>query len=137
MALITLKEREREHAAGQAIRRGGEYIWRNLHFLHHDPIELVGFELIFPTLLAQARTLDLDVPAHSCGYGSVRAAKLRLLPADSMYTPGTSVAFSLEFLGLRGDAEQLGRMVGQNGSSPTHLPLLPISFSRGDKIWQR
>jgi hypothetical protein len=33
-----------------------------------------------------------------------------------MYTPGTSVAFSLEFLGLKGDAEQLGRMVGQNGS---------------------
>lgn len=116
MAMITLKERAKEHPVGQAIRRGGDYIWRNLHFLHHDPIELVGFELIFPTLLAQARVLDLDVPAHSCGYGSIRAAKLRLLPEDSIYSPHTSVAFSLEFMGLKGDALQLGRMVGQNGS---------------------
>lgn len=116
MAIIALKERVQGNPTHQAIRRGENYVWRNLHFLHHDPIELVGFELIFPTLLAQARTLELDVPAHSCGYGSVRAAKLRLLPIDSMYMPGTSVAFSLEFLGAKGELERLRRMLGQNGS---------------------
>lgn len=116
MAIIALKERERELRTSQALRRGEIYIWRNLHFLHHDPIELVGFELIFPTLLAQARALDLDVPAHSCGYGSVRAAKLRLLPLDMIYTPGTSVSFSLEYLGNKGDVERLGQMLGPNGS---------------------
>jgi len=117
MALITLKERERAHATGQAIRRGEDYIWRNLHFLHHDPIELVGFELIFPTLLAQARALDLDVPAHSCGYGSVRAAKLRLLPADSIYTPARRwrslwnswVSRGCRAIGTDGGAEWLHR----------------------------
>jgi halimadienyl-diphosphate synthase len=72
--------------------------------------------LIFPTLLALARTLDLDVPAHSCGYGSIRAAKLRLLPMELMYSPNTSVAFSLEFLGARGDPEELSRALGVNGS---------------------
>jgi halimadienyl-diphosphate synthase len=116
MAIIALKERGRESAVDRAIQKGENYVWRNLHFLHHDPIELVGFELIFPTLLAQARTLELDVPAHSCGYGSVRAAKLRLLPEDSMYIPGTSVAFSLEFLGAKGEPDRLGQMLGANGS---------------------
>ena len=115
-AIVALKERGEESTTRKAIRRGEDYVWRNLHFLHHDPIELVGFELIFPTLLAQARTLELDVPAHSCGYGSVRAAKLRLLPEDSIYTPGTSVAFSLEFMGARGEPERLGRLLGENGS---------------------
>lgn len=116
VAMIALRERGNEPRAKQAIRRGENYVWRNLHFLHHDPIELVGFELIFPTLLAQARSLELDVPAHSCGYGSVRAAKLRLLPEDSIYIPGTSVAFSLEFMGAKGEPDRLGRMLGQNGS---------------------
>jgi halimadienyl-diphosphate synthase len=116
MAVIALREREPGERAAEAIRRGERYMWRHFHCLHHDPVELVGFELIFPTLLAQARTLGLDVPAHSCGYGRVRGAKLRLLPMDAMYAPGTSVAFSLEFLGARGDPEQLGTLAGTNGS---------------------
>jgi halimadienyl-diphosphate synthase len=116
MAIIALKERHQGTGDGRAIQQGESYIWRNLHFLHYDPIELVGFELIFPTLLAQARTLNLDVPGHSCGYGGIRAAKLRLLPVESMYSPATSVAFSLEFLGARGESGRLRLMLGQNGS---------------------
>jgi halimadienyl-diphosphate synthase len=116
MAVIALSERGPRARAVKAIRRGERYIWRHFHYLHHDPVELVGFELIFPTLLAQARTLGLDVPAHSCGYGRVRGAKLRLLPTEAMYAPGTSVAFSLEFLGARGDPERLGGLVATNGS---------------------
>lgn len=116
MAIIALKEKEQAHHAAQTIQRGEIYVWRNLHFLHQDPVELVGFELIFPTLLAQARTLGLDVPSHSCGYGAVRAAKLRLLPEDALYSPATSVAFSLEFLGAKGEPERLSRLVGPGGS---------------------
>lgn len=116
MAVIALRERAPGGRAAETIRRGERYIWRHLHYLHHDPVELVGFELIFPTLLALARTLGLDVPAHSCGYGSVRGAKLRLLPMEAMYAPGTSVAFSLEFLGAKGDPERLGGLVARNGA---------------------
>ena len=116
MAIIALKEQGQMARAAQAIKQGESYIWKTLHFLHHDPIELVGFELVFPTLLAQARTLELDVPAHSCGYGSVRAAKLRLLPEDAIYTRNASVAFSLEFLGAKGDPARLSLLLGQNGS---------------------
>jgi hypothetical protein len=116
MGLIALREGREGPRVERAIAMGEEYVWRNLHYLHHDPIELVGFELIFPTLLAQARTLDLDVPAHSCGYGGVRAAKLRLLPIELIYAPGTSVAFSLEFLGGQGDAYRLAEMINSHGS---------------------
>ena len=116
MAIIALSERAPGARAAAAIRHGEKYIWRNFHYLHHDPVELVGFELIFPTLLAQARTLGLDVPAHSCGYGRIRGAKLRLLPTEAIYAPGTSVAFSLEFLGARGDPERLGGLMASNGA---------------------
>jgi halimadienyl-diphosphate synthase len=115
-SMISLKERGEHPAVAQAIARGEQYVWNNVHFLFHDPIELVGFELLLPTLLAQARALDLDVPSHSCGYGRIRAAKLRLLPVDLLYEPGNSVAFSLEFMGNKVDSGRLSRIVAENGS---------------------
>jgi halimadienyl-diphosphate synthase len=115
-ALIALWQRGARAGTAAAIRRGERYVWNNMHFLHHDPIELVGFELILPTLLAQARTMDLDVPSHSFGYGRIRAAKLRLLPTELLYEPGTSVGFSIEFMGSKGDPAGLNRLLGKNGA---------------------
>jgi halimadienyl-diphosphate synthase len=109
----------REHNTGEvheAIERGTRYIWHNLHRLRHDPFELVGFELIFPSLLTQARSLGLDVPTHTCGYGRIRTEKLRLLPIELLYSPGTSVAFSLEFLDNRVDIERMHYLQGSNGA---------------------
>lgn len=115
-AMIALKEQGEGNAIGRAVARGERYVWTNMHFLYHDPIELAGFELILPTLLAQARSLHLDVPTHACGYGQVRAAKLRLLPQELVYSPRTSVAFSLEFLGANGDPDRLQQIVGETGA---------------------
>jgi halimadienyl-diphosphate synthase len=115
-AVVALEERKGTQDVREAIRLGQRYIWNNTHLLHHDPIELVGFELILPTLLSEARTLELDVPAHTCGYGQVRAAKLRLLPMDLLYEPNTSVAFSIEFMGGRADPNRLGRLIRENGA---------------------
>lgn len=115
-AVIALKERGAGSAVEEAIERGERYIWHNLHRLRHDPKELVGFELIFPSLLTQAHNLDLDVPTHTCGYGRIRAAKLRLLPPELLYKPGTSIAFSLEFLDNRGDVDHILRLQGPNGA---------------------
>lgn len=72
-ALIALRENRDGPLVEAAIRRGEQYIWRNIQFLRHDLMELVGFELILPTLLAQAQKLGLDVPRHFCGYGRIRA----------------------------------------------------------------
>lgn len=115
-AIIALRERGIDIATARAIQWGEQYIWSCLHLLHHDPVELVGFELMLPTLLARARTLGLNVPGHSYGYGELRAAKLRLLPADMFYVPGTSVSFSIEFLGAQGDQSRLSRLQGPHGA---------------------
>ena len=136
MAMIALREKAPGARAKAAIRHAEQYIWRNFHYLHHDPVELVGFELIFPTLLAQARSLGLDVPAHSCGYGRLRGAKLRLLPTEALYAPGTSVAFSLEFLGVKGDPERLSRLMAANGAvacSPATTAYLMLQRGVGGK----
>ena len=115
-AMLALKEHGRAVTGDRVIERAERYIWTQMHRLHQDPVELVGFELLLPTLLAEARSLGLSVPSHSCGYGATRAAKLRLLPEDMIYSPGTSVAFSLEFLGKRGDPERLGLLPAENGA---------------------
>jgi halimadienyl-diphosphate synthase len=115
-AMIALKEHGQSRTAEEAIERGERYIWHNLHRLRHDPKELVGFELIFPTLLTQARALGLNVPTNTCGYGRVRAEKLRLLPEELLYSRDTSTAFSLEFLDVKADPDRLCRLQGPNGS---------------------
>ncbi|MGD2040381.1 MAG: hypothetical protein PVH11_06115, partial [Anaerolineae bacterium] len=115
-AMVALKEHGTGPQIDRSIKRAERYVWTRMHFLHQDPIELVGFELLLPTLLTEARAVGLSVPSHSCGYGATRAAKLRLLPEDLIYSPGTSVAFSLEFLGEGADPDRLGRLLAENGS---------------------
>jgi halimadienyl-diphosphate synthase len=98
-AVIALRQWGDGLEVQRAIKAGVQYVWKNLQFLHHDPIELVGFELIVPTLMAEARRMGLEVPSHSGGYARIRSEKLRLVPRSAFYTPGTPTAFSLEFLG--------------------------------------
>ncbi len=137
-AIIALHEHGSNGAMARPIALGEQYIWNHLHFLNYDPIELVGFELILPTLLAQARGLGLDVPSHSYGYGDIRAAKLRLLPIEMFYEPGTSVAFSLEFLGQQGDRQRLARVQGAQGAianSPATTAYLALQTGGNDLAW--
>jgi halimadienyl-diphosphate synthase len=115
-AIVALRERGAGPKAKGAIKRGLQYLWHHLHYLHYDPIELVGFELILPTLLARARALDLGVPNHSYGYRHIRAQKLSLLPIELIYSPSTSVAFSAEFLDAAGDPVRLGQLQAEHGA---------------------
>jgi halimadienyl-diphosphate synthase len=115
-ATLALREYGGSEQAEKAIERAEYYLWHHLHLLPRDPFELVGFELIFPTLLGEARSLGLDVPGHTCGYGATQAAKLRMIPPELLYSPKISTVYSLEFLGQSGDVEQLGRALASNGS---------------------
>ena len=115
-AAIALCENGHSQQAQKAIKRAERYLWHHLHLLPRDPFELVGFELIFPTLLAEARTLGLDVPTHTCGYGDIQTAKLRLIPSQMLYSPRISTVHSLEFLGEAGDTERLQKALASNGS---------------------
>ena len=116
-AIIALKEHGIGYQVEEPIARGARYIWHNLTRLRHDPMEAAGFELLFPSLLMEAQALDLNVPAHTCGYGRIREAKLRMIPPGMLYSPFSSVAYSLEFLGLHGgDSDRMHALVGQDGS---------------------
>ena len=115
-AIIALKEYGQDHLAAEAIERGERYIWHNLHRLRHDPFELVGFELILPTLLMEALDLGLDVPRHTCGYGAIRRQKLDLIPPHLLYSPKVTTVHSLEFLGKDGDPERIRQALAVNGS---------------------
>jgi halimadienyl-diphosphate synthase len=115
-AVIALKERGDGLAVEEAIERGERYVWHNLHRLRHDPFELVGFELILPTLLSGASRLGLDVPKHTCGYGRIRQEKLNLIPLPLLYSPKVSTVHSLEFLGSDGEPERLRQAMAVNGS---------------------
>ena len=73
--IIALKHNGFSRSAAEALNRGEQYIWQHLHLLAHDPFELAGFELLLPTLLLEAQRLNLDVPAHTCGYGKIQNEK--------------------------------------------------------------
>ncbi len=115
-AALALNENRHWPAAMQAIRRAERYLWNHLHWLTRDPFELVGFELIFPTLLDEAHALGLDVPTHTCDYGKIQTAKLRLIPPDKLYSPRISTVHSLEFLGRSANPARLYNAVAVNGS---------------------
>lgn len=116
IAAIALRENGRRQRDIAAVKRAENYLWHHLHLLPRDPFELVGFELIFPTLLVEAVSIGLDVPTHTCGYGEIQAAKLALIPPSLLYSPNISTVHSLEFLGRSVDMNQLKDALAINGS---------------------
>ncbi len=100
----------------KALRRGEKYLWHHLHLLSRDPFELVGFELIFPTLLGEAWQLGVDVPKHAGGYEDIQTEKLRLIPSQMLYSPAITTVHSLEFLGQSADPDRLSEAISANGS---------------------
>jgi halimadienyl-diphosphate synthase len=115
-ALIALHNYRHDPRTPCVIQRAEHYLWHHLHLLRRDPFELVGFELLLPTLLQEAQTLGLDVPQHTCGYGEIQTAKLRLIPPEMLYSSRVTVAHSLEFLGRAGNPERLREARSDNGS---------------------
>jgi halimadienyl-diphosphate synthase len=133
-AAIALRENDRSAETREAIEKAERYLWHHLHLLPRDPFELVGFELIFPTLLAEARSLGLDVPGHTCGYGAIQAAKLRMIPPQLLYSPKISTVYSLEFLGHSADANQVQRALANNGSLGNSPATTAYYLSLSDEI---
>jgi halimadienyl-diphosphate synthase len=115
-AATALFENGFSHRSEEAVQAAQRYLWSHLHLLHRDPFELVGFELILPTLLAQARDKGLAVPPHACGYEKIQTAKLRLIPPEMYYSPRITTVHSLEFLGRSADPVRLGDALTRNGS---------------------
>ena len=98
------------------VARGTRYLWQHGHLLAGEPIELVGFELLLPSLVQRARNAGVCVPPHLDIYERQRAEKLRLIPAEALYSPRTTTVHSLEFLGDQVDLTGLPAAQGSNGA---------------------
>jgi len=116
-ALTPLARFGRQQARVQAaIQAGTRYLWQHGHRLAHEPMELVGFELLVPTLVQRAQQAGIAMPPHLDIYGPQRAEKLRLIPPALLYSPQVTVVHSLEFLGADADLSRLATAQSHNGS---------------------
>ncbi|MBN1259901.1 MAG: hypothetical protein JXB35_04390, partial [Anaerolineae bacterium] len=99
-----------------AISRGVNYVRKHVGDLSGEQ-ETIGFEMILPTLLDECTALGLHIPMEPFArYRTLREAKLARIPKDMIYSPTTSVAFSLEFLGKHLDIERAKTIQEPNGS---------------------
>lgn len=99
-----------------SIRRAQHYIWRHAHELRSEPCELVGFELLIPTLLRDVTRAHISLPPYLDAYAAERSHKLSLIPKDLLYSPNVTLVHSLEFLGDDGDPSRLLQTVNKIGS---------------------
>ena len=114
LAPLAIFGRRAEDRAGVAT--GTRYLWQHGHLLAGEPAELVGFELLLPALIQRAQQAGIVVPPHLDIYGAKRAEKLRLIPADVLYSPGVTMVHSLEFLGEQATLSGLRAARGSNGA---------------------
>jgi len=117
LLLARFGNRKRDHAQ----RRAGErYIWQHARDLQHEPHRTVGFELILPTLLGEARGQGVNLPyAQLRQYESERAKKLGILPVQRLFEVRTSALFSLEAFAGELDVEGATRLLLTDGSMAT------------------
>jgi halimadienyl-diphosphate synthase len=115
-ALAPLAQFGRRDEDRIAVEAGTRYLWQHGHLLRHEPVEMVGFELLLPTLIQRARLAGVNVPPHLDVYTAERARKLELIPAEALYSPHATVVHSLEFLGDQVDLQRLRAAQGANGA---------------------
>ncbi len=115
-ALAPLAGFGRRSTDRECVAAGTRYLWQHGHLLSTEPVELVGFELLLPSLVERAQKAGVSVPPHLDIYGQEREQKLRLIPPAALYSPRTTVVHSLEFLGDQADIQGLRAAQGENGA---------------------
>jgi halimadienyl-diphosphate synthase len=127
-AVLTLHYWQQEAADQEQVRRGLAFIRDHADALAHDPWETVGFELIFPTLLAAAAEQGLDLPYQAfAGLERIRAAKLAIAPLDLAYDRRMPLVVDLEGLGSGFDLRRAAttqEAIGAVGMSPAATAFL-------------
>lgn len=115
-ALIPLVKFGRRGSDQAQVRRGERYLWQHAHLLQYEKSELVGYELLIPTLMQMALDTGVEVPPHLDVYTEERIHKLAQIPSEMIYSPYITTAHSLEFLGSDVDASRLHEVQSENGS---------------------
>ncbi|KAG6557324.1 hypothetical protein Mapa_001252 [Marchantia paleacea] len=117
MSIIALKT---WNTGLQCVERGESFVRINLPRLEDEEYEMLcGFEIVFPTVLEDAKELGLDIPYDLPFFEKYRAArekKLQKLPLQLLYSSPTTILYSLE--GVRDiiDWEQVLQFQQDDGS---------------------
>ncbi|KAH8967051.1 hypothetical protein BDL97_03G057700 [Sphagnum fallax] len=103
------------------VERGLEFIRLNLGKIEEDdPAHMpIGFEIVFPAMLEEAKALGLDLPYESPILQSIHAAraeKMKKIPMEILHNYPTTLLHSLEGLHKDVDWEKLLRLQCANGS---------------------
>jgi halimadienyl-diphosphate synthase len=98
-SIIALKKTFKAEKFQKLIELGEDYIWYNIKQLQTEPQQTVGFELIFPSLMAEAEVLGLNLPYREKFYEPLKDKKLKLAIGELIASENSTVTYSLEFLG--------------------------------------
>ncbi len=117
-ALLTLATSSyRRQESEIAVRRAVVYLNREQLDLRQDPAETVGFELVLPELLRQAKSLRLSLPYDDWAFVErIKEDKLKRIPPIAVYGGPTTLITSLEYLGETVAIPLVGRCQSPNGS---------------------
>lgn len=117
-ALVALAEiTEPPAETEQAVRRALVYLHLRCPDVRDDPVDTVGFELLLPELLRQAREMGLRLPYEAWKHVEARRAdKLSRIPPIAIYGGATSLTTSLEHQGERLIPLLIDRCQAPNGS---------------------
>lgn len=117
LSIVVLLDRVGGPQYGDQRSRGEAYLRKHAGDLREGLHRTIGFELILPALLDEARELGLDLPYGSLGvYEQQRKKKLGLLPMDRLFETWTTALFSLEAFRKDLDADGAAGLVLENGS---------------------
>jgi halimadienyl-diphosphate synthase len=138
-ALVALASSQyRQDEAQRAVRRGVVYLNRERPNLQDNPAETVGFELILPELVRQAKALKLRLPYKDWEFvEAIKADKLRRIPPIAIYGGPTPMTHSLEFLGDRLAPMLVQRCQSPNGSygaSPSATAYVETRFADSEHL---
>ncbi len=98
-ALVALMEHSPRAGNGRAIGRGLAYLEKTWPLVQGVPHLTVGFEVIVPTLLEEGGRLGLPLNGWMTEAQRMRLERLRRIPPTMIYSPKSTISFSLEFLG--------------------------------------
>src|SRR5437867_1964909 len=117
-SLITLSSSSYRRAESEpAARRAIVYLNKERPNIRDDPHETVGFELLLPELVRQAKLLDLKLPYDDWAFvEAIKMDKLQRIPPIAVYGGPTTLTHSLEYLGERIVPSLVTRCQGANGS---------------------
>ncbi|GLJ48438.1 hypothetical protein SUGI_1022410 [Cryptomeria japonica] len=103
------------------VKKGIEFIKKHAERLEGeaDNHRTSGFEIVFISMLNEAKTLGLDLPYELPFFKSInekREAKLKKIPLDIVYAIPTTILYSLEGLQEIIDWDKIMKLQSKNGS---------------------